>query len=507
MQRQIIVNSDDYEVRIAVIENAKLAEYYFERYEEQRIVGNIYKGIVTSIIPGIDAAFIDIGLSRNAFLYVNDLYPIVDEFGYLNDVDSEFEGENKKEGFSPDTPDLPPASIRDLLKEDQQILVQLHKEPIGAKGSRVTTNISLPGRYLVLLPCTNHVGISRRIEEEEERERLRVLVEGLLPENMGAIVRTAGKEMGEEEFRKDLNYLIADWENIQNKSERCNAPALVYQNPGLIFILIRDLLSEGIDEIVVDDPTLYSHINEFLKDQAPNLVHHITFYDDAAPIFRAYGIESDIVSLRSKKVWLNCGGHIIIDETEAMTVIDVNTGRYVGKYNLEETVFRTNIEASTEIARQIRLRDIGGIVIIDFIDLRTKEHQEELIEYLQEQLKKDRSRTHLFPLTELGLLQMTRKRVRKSLNKSITQPCPYCRRDGHILSTESMIIRIFRTFEEICKEEDAKNVTLRVHPRLATKITDEKGANLDILQKRYNAILKVLPGNDLHFEQIVEEIA
>ncbi|MBD3266776.1 Rne/Rng family ribonuclease [bacterium] len=507
MQRQIIVNSDDYEVRIAVIENAKLAEYYFERHDEQRIVGNIYKGIVTSIIPGIDAAFIDIGLSRNAFLYVNDLYPIVDEFGYLNDEDNGFKEKEMEEELEVEKPELPPISIRDLLKEEQEILVQLHKEPIGAKGSRVTTNISLPGRYLVLLPCTNHVGISRRIEDEVERERLKNMVSEILPENMGAIVRTAGKDMQVEEFQKDLDYLIRDWQNIQERSNRCTAPALVYQNPGLIFILIRDLLSEGIEEIVVDDPKLYSHINEFLKEQAPNLVHHITFYDDAAPIFRAYGIESDIASLRSKKVWLNCGGHIIIDETEAMTVVDVNTGRYVGKFNLEETVYRTNLEAATEIARQIRSRDIGGIIIIDFIDMRSKEHQDAMIDHFQEQLRKDRSRTHLFPLTDLGLLQMTRKRVRKSLNKSITQPCPYCRRDGHILSTESMIIKIYRTFEEICKEEDAKSVTLRVHPRLATKINEDTTDQLEVLQKRYNAILKVLPGNDLHFEQIVEEIA
>ena len=447
------------------------------------------------------------GLSRNAFLYVNDLYPLVDEFGYLNDEENGFtEGDETEEKEIKKT-ELPPISIRDLLKENQQILVQLHKEPIGAKGSRVTTNISLPGRYLVLLPCTNHIGISRRIEDEEERERLKNLVAEILPENMGAIVRTAGKDMGIEEFHKDLEYLIEDWENIQEKSEKCSAPALVYQNPGLIFILIRDFLSEGIEEIVVDDPTLYSHINEFLKEQAPNLVHHITFYDDAAPIFRAYGIESDITGLRSKKVWLNCGGHIIIDETEAMTVFDVNTGRYVGKYNLEETVYRTNLEAAVEIARQIRLRDIGGIIIVDFIDMRAKEHQDSLIGHLQEHLKRDRSRTHVFPLTELGLLQMTRKRVRKSLNKSITQPCPYCRRDGHILSMDSMIIKIFRTFEEICKEEDATSITLRVHPRLSAKINEEKLDQLEILQKRYAAILKVLPGNDLHFEQIIEEIA
>ena len=505
MHRRILISADDYEIQIAVIENSKVAEFFLERRTEQRTVGNIYRGIVTSIIPGIDAAFIDIGLPRNAFLYVNDLYPQEDEFGYLSEEENGYETE-EAEGVTP-APGLPQISIRDLLKEQQQILVQLHKEPIGAKGSRVTTNISLPGRYLVLLPCTQHIGISRRIEDETERLRLKSLLERLVPENMGVIVRTAGKEMGEEEFKKDLESLQNDWKKIQAKSEKCSVPSLVFQNPGIVFRIIRDLFSEGIEEIVVDDPQMYNDVVEFVKEIAPHSVQRITLYDDSAPIFRAHGADTEIAGLRSKKVWLHCGGYIVIDETEAMTVIDVNTGRYLGKLNLEETVYRTNIEAASEIARQIRLRDIGGIIIIDFIDMRSKAHQDSLIQHFQDHLKRDRSRCHLFPLTELGLLQMTRKRVRKSLTKSITQPCPYCKREGYILSTDTMIIKIFRTFDEICREEGAKSVTLRVHPRLATKINEEKQEQIAVLQERYNALLKILPGNDLHLEQIVEEIA
>ncbi len=505
MQRQILISIDDYEIRVAVVENTKLAEYFFERREERRIVGNIYKGIVTAIIPGIEAAFVDIGLPRNAFLYVNDLYPRYDEFDYLSEDESDLDN-GAVDAVEADE-ELPSMTIQDLLKEQQQILVQLHKEPIGAKGSRVTTNISIAGRYLVSLPCTRHIGISRRIEEEEERERLKEIVTEVLPENMGAIVRTAGKGANKEDFQKDLEFLIAEWEKIKGKSEKCAAPSLLYQNPSIVFRMIRDMLSDGIEEIIVDDAKMYTEVLSYMKELAPYAAHKVTFYDDSTPIFRAYGVETEISSLRVKKVWLNCGGYIVIDETEAMTVIDVNTGRYVGKHNLEETVLRTNLEAATEIARQLRLRDIGGIIIIDFIDMRSKENQDKLIDHFQELLKRDRSRSHIYPLTELGLLQMTRKRVRKSLNKSVTQPCPYCRREGFILSMDTMIIKIFRTFEEICREEGAKNVTLRVHPRLAVKIKEECQKQLETLEERFSAVLKIVPSTDIHFEQIVEEIA
>lgn len=503
MQRQIIVSADDYEIRIAVVENSKLAEYFFERRDQQRIVGNIYRGIVTSIIPGIEAAFIDIGLARNAFLYVNDLYPSLDDYGYLAEDEKRIE---EKAGGEPQ-PEFAPPSILDLLKENQQILVQLYKEPIGAKGSRVTTNISLPGRYLVLLPCLGHIGVSRRIEDEEEREALKEKVAALLPEGMGAIIRTAGRGMDEEAFKTDIEYLVREWNQIQTRSENSGAPALVYQSPGPVFLLIRDLLSDGIEEVVVDDAELYNEVVEFVKREAPQAVHKVTFYDDSIPVYRSYGLEAEISSLRNRKVWLKCGGYIVLDETEAMTVIDVNTGRYLGKHNLEETVFRTNLDAAAEIARQLRLRDIGGIIIVDFIDMKEKEHQDALMEYLQEQLKRDRSRTHVFPLTELGLLQMTRKRVRKSLSKSLTQPCLYCKREGYILSPDTMVIQVFRTFEEICKEEHARNITLKVHPRVAAKIQEERTEQVATLQQRYSANLRIVPSSDLHFEQIVEEIS
>lgn len=503
MQRQIIVSADEYEVRIAVVEHSRLAEYFFERRDQQRIVGNVYKGTVTSIIPGIEAAFIDIGLNRNAFLYVNDLYPSMDDFGFLSDEEERLEGNGDGNGMT----HLTPPDIRDLLHENQQILVQLYKEPIGAKGSRVTTNVSLPGRYLVLLPCLNHIGVSRRIEEEEVREELKQQVQKLLPEGMGAIIRTAGRDVSDDAFRNDIEFLMREWNEISKQSEHADSPSLIYQSPGPLFLLIRDLISEGIDEIVIDDAEMYSDVIEFVKREAPQSVYKITYYDDSIPVYRSYGLESEIQNLRNRKVWLKNGGYIVIEETEAMTVIDVNTGRYLGKHNLEETVYKTNMESATEIARQLRLRDIGGIIIIDFIDMREKEHQVDLMNHLVEQLRKDRSRTHVYPLTDLGLLQMTRKRVRKSLTKALTQPCPYCKRDGYISSLDTMMISALRTFEEICKEEEARKVTLKVHPRVADKLLEDKQTQITLLEQRYNASLRIVSSSEMHFEQIAEEIS
>lgn len=498
MQRRILISADDYEIRICVVENSKLAEFVLERRGEERTVGNIYKGIVTSIIPGMEAAFVDVGLSRNAFLYVDDV---------ISDHHYDFiDGEDLEDDVAPPAKDLPPVTIQDLLKDQQEIMVQLHKEPIGVKASRVTTNISLPGRYLVLLPCTNHVGVSRKIEDETQRERLIDTVSSLVPEGMGAIVRTAAMECSEDDFRTDLHFLVEEWNKIKKRADAISAPAEVYHNPSTVFQFIRDMISDDMEEIVIDEPSLYSEVMEYLKEIDQSLSYRVTYYDESTPIFYAYGMDTEIQKLRSKKVWLQSGGYIIIEETEAMTVIDVNTGRYLGKHNLEETVYKTNIEAATEIALQLRLRDIGGIIIIDFIDMQEPDHRFQLIEHFSGLVKEDRSRCNIYPLTDLGLLQMTRKRVRKSLNRMITQPCPYCKRDGSILSTDTMMINTFRTFEEICKEDSVEKVTLRIHPRVAKKIQEEKKREVERLQAKYGVQLEVLPGDDLHFEQIIEEI-
>lgn len=500
LERRIFVSCDDYEVRVAIFENSKLAEYFFERRSEERSQGNIYKGRVKTIVPGIEAAFVDIGLPRNAFLYVNDLLPTEEDFGDLSeDTEILAEEESQELAF------LPPATISDLLKEGQELLVQLHKEPIGAKGSRVTTNISLAGRYGVLLPNSQHVGVSRKIEDDQERERLRRETAAVLPSGMGLIVRTAARGLSGEDLATDIHQLLEQWEDIRRRSERTQAPTLVFRNPGILARLVRDCLDDDLIEMVVDREDAFDEIIRFVHKIAPEFAPHITLYDDDEPLFLSAGIESDINALRSRRVWLHCGGYIVIDETEALTTIDVNTGRYVGKRNLEETVFKTNREAATEIARQIRLRDIGGIIIIDFIDMCSQRNREQIMQHLEERLRRDRSRTNIFELTELGLLQMTRKRVRKSLNKSITQPCPYCKRDGSILSTESMVIKTFRTVEEICRTSCGDTVKVHVHPHVATRIHEKHQAQIDHLQERYRARIEVLPDREIHFEHIVED--
>lgn len=500
LERRIFVSSDDYETRVAIFESSKLAEYFFERKGESRSQGNIYKGRVTTIVPGIEAAFVDIGLPRNAFLYVNDLFPVEEDFGDLTE-ETEFLVEEE----SGEASRLPPATISDLLKEGQELLVQLHKEPIGAKGSRVTTNISLAGRYSVLLPNSQHVGVSRKIEDEEERERLRLAMEAATPSGMGVIVRTAARGLSGEDLRRDLGQLVGRWEEIRRRSERSRAPAVVFRSPGLLARLVRDYLDDEFVEMVVDREDVFDETVRHVHEIAPEFVPHVTLYDDDEPLFLSAGIEPDINALRSRRVWLHCGGYIVLDETEALTTIDVNTGRYVGKRNLEETVFKTNMEATAEIARQIRLRDIGGIIIIDFIDMRSRSNREQVTRRLEECLRRDRSRTNMLQLTELGLLQMTRKRVRKSLNKSLTQPCPYCKRDGYILSTESMVIKTFRTVEEICRQGCDDTVKVRVHPRIATRIHEQHQSQIECLENRYRAHIEVLPDRELHFEQIVED--
>ncbi|HPA46775.1 MAG TPA: Rne/Rng family ribonuclease [bacterium] len=499
-ERRIFVSCDDYETRVAIFENSKLAEYFFERKTQERNQGNIYKGRVTTIVPGIEAAFVDIGLARNAFLYVNDLCLAREDFGDLSE-DPEIMAEEEES----EEPDLPPATISDLLKEGQEILVQLYKEPIGAKGCRVTTNVSLAGRYTVLLPNSAHVGVSRKIEAEEERERLRHFAEQIGPAGMGLIVRTAARGLSETELRTDIESLVNRWKEIHQRNEHCHAPMLIYRSPGLLARLVRDYLDDDFIEMVVEGEEVFDEILRYVQEFAPEFLPHITLYDDEDPLFISAAIEAEISALRSRRIWLPCGGHIVIDETEALTTIDVNTGRYVGKRNLEETVYRTNMEAAAEIARQIRLRDIGGIIIIDFIDMRIPGNREQVTQRLTECLRRDHSRTNIFELTELGLLQMTRKRVRKSLNKTISQPCPYCKREGSILSTESMTIKTLRTVEEVCRAGCDGPVKLRVHPRVAEQIEERFQEQIGRLEERYGVHIEIRPDRELHFEQIVED--
>lgn len=508
MEQRILLSVDDYETRVAVLENGLLAEYIFERADQHRMAGNIYKGRVTAIVHGIEAAFVDIGIGRNAFLFVSDVTPMFDdEFARLMGVDSEEENGEAIETEQEVVTDLPPISIGEMLREGQEIMVQMEKEPIGSKGSRVTTNISLPGKYMVLLPLTQHIGVSRRIENVEEKTRLRDLAVELCPSGMGLIVRTAAEGHNENDFARDVETLKQLWERIRHKSDHSGAPSLIHKDLGLTFRLVRDVLNDQTSEVTIDDYEAYQQLRSYSESILPGLVPRIHYWAEEVPLFTAQGIDAEISGLMNKKVWLNCGGYIVIEETEALTAIDVNTGKYLGSRNLEETVLVTNLEAAEEIARQLRLRDIGGIVIIDFIDMQKPENRLLVLKKLQDALKRDRSRTHVLEITELGLIQMTRKRVRRSLNKSLTQPCPYCKREGVILSLSTMTIKVLRRLESICRSSPVKDISLHLHPRLANHINIEQGEHIERLKKRYKKSIHIHPAPDIHFEDIKDEQA
>ncbi|HMC20757.1 MAG TPA: Rne/Rng family ribonuclease, partial [Thermoanaerobaculia bacterium] len=416
MSREIVINATKHESRIAVLDEGQIVELWVERSRQRTVVGNIYKGRVTKVLPGMQSAFVDLGLERDAFLYVSD---VAEEFEAF---DSESEDLTLDE-----VPARPEASISDLLREGQEIVVQVSKDTIAGKGARITSHITLPGRFLVYMPTVNHVGVSRRIENEEERLRLKQILEGIRPQGSGGfIVRTAGEQHNEEDFRADMKYLIDLWDQIRRRAEKASAPSLIHHDLDLVLRTIRDVLSPEFKSVWVDSVEQYQRIVEFLDQIQPALVSRVRLYRRDEPIFDEFGIEPEIAKALNSKVWLKSGGYIVINQTEALVAIDVNTGKYVGKKNLEETVFRTNLEAAKEIVRQIRLRDLGGIIVLDFIDMEDLGNRAALFEAFENEIKKDRSKTKILQISEFGLVEMTRKRVRQSLERSLTQPCPYC---------------------------------------------------------------------------------
>src|SRR5207248_429600 len=382
MSREIVINATKHEWRIAVLDEGQVVELWVERTRHRTIVGNIYKGRVTKVLPGMQSAFVELGLERDAFLYVSD---VVEDF-------EENESETTDD-FTLDEAPRPETSISDLLREGQEIVVQVSKDTIAGKGARITSHITLPGRFLVYMPTVNHIGVSRRIENEEERLRLKSVLEAIRPPGSGGfIVRTAGEEREEDEFRADLKYLIELWEQIRRRAEKASAPSAIHNDLDLVLRTIRDVLSPEFKSVWVDDVDQYQRIVEFLNQIQPNLVSRVRLYRRDEPIFEDFSIEGEIAKALKSKVWLKSGGYIVINQTEALVAIDVNTGKYVGKKNLEETVFKTNLEAAKEIVRQIRLRDLGGIIVLDFIDMEDLTNRERLFEALEVEIRKDRSK-------------------------------------------------------------------------------------------------------------------
>jgi len=497
MTKELVINTTSQETRIALLESGHIAELYIERTREKGIVGNIYLGRVARVLPGMQAAFVDIGLEKAAFLYVAD---VLDE---IEAVEHFIEGGPHYHGVSDDPeiehPPLPP--IEELLQEGQEILVQVAKEPIGTKGARITSHISLPGRHLVYMPTVDHIGISRRIESEEERERLRMIVEELRPEGSGFIVRTASEGKSVEELRADMDFLLGVWEDIQQRQKKRSATALIHSDLDVTSKVLRDILSEDVSRIIVDSREEHDKIVRFLGTFMPNIDYSIELYDGDEPIFDAFGLEVEIARALGRKVWLKSGGYIIIDQTEALTAIDVNTGRFVGKHNLEDTILKTNLEAVKEVAFQLRLRNIGGLIIIDFIDMEKEPHRDKVHSALEEVLKNDKSKTNILKISELGLVEMTRKRVRESIGRTLCEPCPYCDGKGYVKSRTSMVYEIFRELRRDIGKMPGYRVTLLVHPDIAALLYDEERTGIEELERQFEKQITITARNTFHQEQ------
>nr|WP_320113973.1 Rne/Rng family ribonuclease [uncultured Desulfuromonas sp.] len=496
MTKKLVINTTSRETRVALQENGHIAELYIERCCERGIVGNIYKGKVIRVLPGMQAAFVDIGLEKAGFLYVAD---VIDEMDAVVDyVDGRSSSADPGDENIEEKP-LPP--IEDLLQEGQEILTQIAKEPLGTKGARITSHISLPGRHLVYMPTIDHIGISRRIENEEEKERLRATVEEIRPAGSGYIVRTAAEGKSEEDLRADMLYLSELWKDIDARQKEAEAPCLIHSDLDVTSKVLRDILTEDIRHIVVDSQSEYDKIVQFLGTYMPKQQYTIELHDKNEPLFDAYGLEVEIARALGRKVWLKSGGYIIIEQTEALTAVDVNTGRFVGKRNLEDTILKTNLEAVREIAYQLRLRNIGGLIIIDFIDMEKEAHREQVHSALEEALKSDKSKTNILKISELGLVEMTRKRVRESIGRTLCEPCPYCEGTGYIKSRTTMVFEIFRKLKREMNDLPGYRVNLQVHPDVAALLYDEESGVIDELEQHYQKQITIIARPNFHIEQ------
>ncbi len=496
--KKIICNDMAHETRVALVEDGDIAEVFIERTGSSDNTGNVYKGRVQRVLPGMQAAFVDIGLDQAAFLYVDDI--LTDNYKSLAPpaTDPEDDAIDEGEDTAHKKAD---ANIIDLITEGQDVMVQVAKSSIGTKGARITSYISLPGRFLVLMPSSSHIGISRRILDETERHRLKELVSELRSGSLGYIVRTAAEGAIAEDIRREIEFLSKLWNSIRDKYQKAPTPSLIHQELDIRLRAVRDLLLHEAETLIIDSRDGYQDILSFLDTFMPSLKSSVELYEGNEPVFDAYNLEGDILRALKKKVWLKSGGYIIIEHTEALVAIDVNTGRYVGKHNLEETILKTNLEAVKEIAYQVRLRDIGGIIIIDFIDMEKKSNQEKVFNALCESFARDRSKSHILPMSEMGLIQMTRKRIRKPLTRLMCEPCFYCEGEGQLISSQTLCYNIHREILRHSSDMMGKGITLRVNPQVAERLHGAESHLITSLESRLNKQITIYPDKRFHLEQ------
>jgi ribonuclease G len=466
LEREMIVASDEKETRIAFLEEGRLAEYYYERAQERTIVGNIYKGRVTTVLPGLQAAFVDIGLERSGFIHARDI--LTESLTIEDFMKAQQARKREDEGDEEESPGgyerFNRRPIQDLVKKGQEILVQVEKDSISTKGPRLTGQISVPTRLAVIIPGAEHSGVSHRIATESERSRLKSILDKATPKGFGTIARTSAEGATEEEMKAEIQYGLKIWKNLKAKEKKSKAPAVLHAEEGLLHRVARDIMTEEDGRIVIDaghdGKRIKTWLDTFLSSLSPN----IELYKGTAPVFESLNLEAEIEKALRPKVWLKCGGYLVIEETEALVVVDVNTGRNVGKTRQDDTILKTNLEAAQEIARQLRLRDLGGIVVLDFIDMRIEEHKERVYLELAQALQRDRAKTSLRQLTDLGLIEMTRKRVRGSLLRTLCEPCPMCQHRGWVRSRESTALRLQRLLEKAQRLTGEKEFILEVPP-------------------------------------------
>jgi ribonuclease G len=504
MHSEIIINSNPREIRVALMENNQLVELFIEHKSNKGIVGNIYKGTVTKVLPGMQVAFVDIGLEKAGFLYVGDIdvLDMLDLEAFegngipLNSEQEKESGDKPQRNFNHGIP------IQDLLREGQEIMVQIAKNPLGTKGARITTYISLPGRYVVYMPTVNHINVSRRIEDETEKERLKTLMGEIGRPGEGYIVRTAGLGCEKEDFESDLNFLHCLWDKLETSSNGMEAGRLFYEDLNLISRSIRDLFTHDVKRLVIDSREDYDKCVEFCTNYLPHLVDKIEYHDDPSPIFDHNGIEIEINRALDRKVWLKSGGFITIDQTEALVAIDVNTGKFVGHSDPEETILKTNLEAVKEVVYQLRLRNIGGIIIVDFIDMAKEESKEIVWNALTLALKGDRSRTRILKISELGLAEMTRKRVRESLAQTLSDSCFYCGGKGTLKSPTTICYEIIREIQKLVSQKlNPKAIQVEVHPSTYDLMYQEEIAFIEETEEKHKIEIIFQANPKMHQEK------
>ena len=496
--REILVNVSPVEKRVAVLDNGALTDFFMERKSLEHYAGSIYKGRVSSVLPGIEAAFVDIGMGKNGFLHVSD---VVDKSSILKEMLSDEDEpafKTRKKGAQP--------RIKDILKSGEEIMCQVVKEAMGTKGPRLTTYISLPGRYLVLTPHDRNIGISRRITDRAERKRIRDILGkmGVL-DKVGCIVRTVAEKRTEEEIRNELKYLLNLWERIKSRAERQTAPVTVYEEYGVVLRMIRDVFTEDVARFVVDSKEEHARIIKFLKAFMPSLRKKVKLYTGRTPLFEKYNLDRKIDEIFERKVALKSGGYLVIEQTEGVVVIDVNTGSFVGKKSLEATAYRTNTEAAEEIPRQLMLRDIGGIIIIDFIDMEIKDHRDKLFHLLQEKLRGDKARISLRAISQFGVVEMTRQRMRKSLEGSAHVECPYCGGKGMIKSVETIAIEAVRRIDKLLGSsvKRRKHINVTLHPDINAALVSDQARMLRDIQLKYRCKIDMKEDSSLHIEDVI----